>query len=112
MINIYILPFILFIIGAYIYYSHQANKQNNYYKNKRHIFLQETKTLSEDQSNNLTKGIPWQGMDSSLLITLFGEPRRKRVLDQSLTRMIWSYSDLFVYLDNEIVMEWKRKGDE
>ncbi len=107
--NLYILPFLIFIVGAYIYYSQQAQKQKNYYRKQRDEYLQSSKNLSEDQSQNLTDGIPWQGMDSGLLILLFGEPRRKRVLDQSLTKMIWSYADLFVYLDNEIVIEWKRK---
>ena len=109
MSNIYFIPFFIFIIGAYIYYSHQAKQQKQYYNKIRDEYRLNTKDLSVEQSENLTKGIPWQGMDSSLLITLFGEPRRKRVLDQSLTKSIWSYADLFVYLDKGIVIEWKSK---
>lgn len=109
MIELYHIPFVLFIIGAYIYYTVKNRDQKKYYKKIRDDYLRNRKDITPEQSDNLSKGIPWQGMDSSLLITLFGEPRRKRVLDQSLTKTIWSYADLFVYLDNGIVIEWKSK---
>lgn len=109
MINIYILPFLAFIVGAYIYYSRKAQNLKGKYDLKRHEYLRESSELSKEQRENLNNGIPWKGMDSALLIKLFGEPRRRRFLDQSLTKMIWSYADLFVYLDNDTVIEWKKK---
>jgi hypothetical protein len=107
--NYYYIPFFLFIIAAYIYYQRKGKREQLFYRTRRIEFLDNNKNLTEEQSNNLSHGLPWNGMESGILIELFGEPRRKRVMDQSMTRTIWSYGELFVYIDDDRVIEWKRR---
>jgi len=107
--TLFYLPFFLFIIAAYIYYQQKNKKTDIHYSEKRAEYLSDSNTLTEEQSENLSHGLPWVGMESHVLIDFFGEPRRKRVLDQSLTRVIWSYGDLFVYIDCGKVIEWKNR---
>ncbi|MBN2657608.1 MAG: hypothetical protein JXR86_11160 [Spirochaetales bacterium] len=109
MLNIYITPFLLFLIAAWLYYSRNQKKQNAYYAEQRKQYMESHPQLPEEQRTNIRNGEPWPGMKTELLIDLFGEPGRKRVLDQSVTRFIWSYSDLFVYITGDEVVEWKRK---
>lgn len=105
--NLYYIPFFLFIIAAYLYYQSKNRKRDRFYREERLDYIKDHPGLSAEQLENLSQGLPWTGMDSETLIALFGEPRRKRVLDQTLTRVIWSYADLFVYLNNGKVAEWK-----
>ena len=106
---IYYLPFLVFIVASYVYYQRKNKKQDQRFNNIRDEYISENSTLTEEQTDSLSKGFPWIGMDSPVLIELFGEPRRKRVLDQSLTRTIWSYGNLFVYINNGKVTEWKSR---
>lgn len=103
------IPFLIFIAGAYFYYYKKSLNQLRHYKEKRRQFLKENPDLSSDKIKNLSADLPWKGMESQLLLNLFGEPRRKRELDQSLERTIWSYGDLFVYVNDNKVIEWKAK---
>lgn len=107
--KLYYIPFFLFLIGAYYFYNNRAKKQTQFYKEKRDLYIKEHPDLTVEQSENLQKNIPWSGMDSATLTGLFGEPGRKRVLEQSLTKFIWSYPDLFVYIHKGTVVEWKQK---
>jgi hypothetical protein len=107
--NLYYIPFFLFIAGAYYYYSSKAKKQAYFYNNKRKNYITENSDLTEQQVTNLQKDLPWEGLTSAELTMLFGEPRRKRVLDESLTKYIWSYADIFIYIKDDKVVEWKKK---
>ena len=109
MINLMYIPFLLFIIAAYFYYHQKLQNRERYYKSKRNEFLYNNPGLTEEQTNNLNLDLPWIGMESSLLTELFGDPKRKRVLDQSMKRIIWSYPNLFVYLNEDKVAEWKSR---
>jgi len=107
--NLMYIPFFLFIIAAYIYYQRKEKKQEQFFIEERNSYIRKNPELPEEKSQNLLSGIPWTGMDTATLVSLFGEPRRKRVLDGSMTRLIWSYSDIFIYIDREKVIEWKKK---
>ncbi|MDA3812055.1 MAG: hypothetical protein PF518_17185 [Spirochaetaceae bacterium] len=104
------IPFFLFIIGAFVYYQKKERKKELLFKEKRQQFVLEHPDLSVEQSENLSSGLPWIGMDSSTLTSLFGEPVKKRILDQSMTRFIWSYPNLFIYLYEDNVAEWKNRS--
>lgn len=106
---IYYIPFFLFIIAAWFYYQRKMKIRHKFYREKREQYIQENTLLTNEQKENLSKGLPWKGMDSGLLSGLFGEPTRKRALDQSASKSIWSYGTLFVYLDGDIVYEWKSR---
>jgi len=103
------IPFFLFIIGAYIYYWKKGQKQEQYFKEKRAQYILGNPGLSSEQTENLSSDLPWIGMDTLTLTSLFGEPRKKRVLDQSMTRFIWSYTNLFIYIYEGSVAEWKSR---
>ena len=107
--TLFYIPFFLFIIAAYFYYQQKSRKKDLFYREERLDYVKDHPELAKEHSENLSQGLPWVGMDSETLISLFGEPRRKRVLDQSLTRVIWSYADLFVYLNEGRVAEWKSR---
>ena len=103
------IPFLLFVAAAWIYYDFRLKKNNRLYRDRREKFIQKNSGLTSEQRENLSAGIPWRGMNTELLTELFGEPQRKRILDQSLTRTIWSYGTLFIYVENGKVTEWKRR---
>lgn len=105
----YYIPFLIFVVIAWIYYDLRMKKKNRLLKEKREKFLSETEDLTEEQRNNLSAGLPWKGMDAETLRDLFGEPQRKRILDGTLTRIIWSYGSIFVYVENDAVTEWKKR---
>lgn len=107
--NIYIIPFLLFIVGAWFYYDRKMKSRKAHYAKKRLQYIQLHGELTNEQKQNLEQGTPWKGMASSLLVELFGEPHRKRVLNQSVSKFIWTYSDQFVYLEEDVVIEWKEK---
>ena len=107
--NLMYLPFLLFIIAAYIYYMIREKRKVQFYRDKRAQYINKNSDLTEEQSQNLTQNLPWVGMESSILLDLFGEPRKKRILDQSLTRVIWSYADTFIYINDGFVVEWKNR---
>lgn len=103
------IPFLIFVALAWVYYDFRLKKNNRLYRDRREKYMEENDGLSAEQRANLTSGLPWKGMPADLLTELFGEPRGKRILDQSLTRTIWSYGTLFIYVDKEIVVEWKER---
>ena len=105
---IYVL-FILFIPAAYFYYHGKGKKKEQFYRNKRKTYISENPGLTDEQSDNLSSGLPWIGMNSNTLIELFGEPGRKRMLNESMTKYIWSYGKIFIYLHENIVVEWKKR---
>jgi len=107
--KLYILPFFLFLIASWFYYKGKMNRQKALLSSKREEYIRSRPDLPEDQKINLEKGEPWPDMPVDLLVELFGEPMRKRVLDQSVTRFIWSYGDLFVYVSGDRVAEWKKR---
>lgn len=105
----YYIPFLAFVAAAWIYYDLRLKKRNRIFREKREAFVRETEGLTEEQRSNLISGLPWKGMDTATLAELFGEPQRKRILDQSLTRTIWSYGTIFVFVENDAVTEWKKR---
>ncbi|MBB6479577.1 hypothetical protein [Spirochaeta isovalerica] len=107
--KLYLLPFLLFLVGAWFYFSRRQMKLKIFYAEQRQRYIESHSELTGEQKASLSKGEPWPGMPSKILIELFGEPDRKRVLDQSVTRFIWTYPDLFVYISGDEVAEWKKK---
>jgi len=71
--------------------------------------ISDNSNLTEDQKNNLSKGLPWIGMESKTLLELFGEPSKKRILNDTMTRFIWSYGKIFIYVNDNKVAEWKKR---
>lgn len=107
--GLYYIPFFLFIIFSWLYFQRKMKRRDDHYNEVREQYLRERPELPSEQVSALRRKEPWIGMDSRLLTELFGEPHRKRGLDQLQTRFIWSYSRFFVYISDSEVAEWKKR---
>jgi len=103
------LLFIAFIIGAYIFYTKKNKQRSEYFQSLRDQYIREHPDLDLERRTNLEAGRPWEGMNTELLIELFGEPYRKRPMNNDASRTIWTYGSLFVYVENGRVGTWNRR---
>lgn len=103
------LLFFAFIVGAYIYYTKKNKQRTEYYQNLRAQYISKHLDLEPERKMELEAGHPWEGMNTKLLIELFGEPYRKRPMNSDASQMIWTYGSFFVYVDSGRVETWNQR---
>lgn len=105
----YYAAFIIFILTAYGFYTRKNRRNREFFEKCREDYLRQNEELEEEKRQALKAGHPWEGMDTELLIRLFGEPYRKRPMNNDASQTIWTYGSLFVLVENQRVITWKER---
>ena len=103
---IYLIFIIVFIIGAYLYHTKATKQRSAHFSNMRKHYLAEHPDLQDDKRDLLERGYPWVGMDCELLNKLFGEPYRKRPMNEDASQTIWTYPRIYVLVKDNQVRTW------
>ena len=106
---LYYAAFAVFIIIAYGYYARKNRRLREYFQRCRDEYIRENGGLEKDKRRALEEGHPWEGMDTQLLLRLFGEPYRKRPMNSDASKTIWTYGSIFVLVENQQVTTWKKR---
>jgi len=106
---LYYAAFLVFIIIAYGFYTRKNRRNREFFEKRREIYIREEEGLEEEKRQSLTAGHPWEGMDTELLVRLFGEPYRKRPMNNDASQTIWTYGNLFVLVESQRVITWKER---
>jgi hypothetical protein len=104
-----IFVFLAFVVAYYLYYTLKARRDASKYETHRKEYLEGHPEMPEERASALSAGVPWEGMEAATLVELFGQPRRRRLMDPASGRVIWSYGHLFVYLEADKVVAWKTR---
>lgn len=104
-----LIVFFAFLVAYYVYYTWKSRRDTRKQEAIREAYLEGHPDLSEEQTSALAAGLPWKGMGEETLIALFGEPRRRRLMDPASGRVIWSYRGFFVFLEADMVVAWKTR---
>lgn len=103
---LYYLFFLAFVIIAYMYYTRKNRQRTAFFEAARKKYIEAKRELDSDKKESLEKGYPWEGMSTELLLQLFGEPYRKRPMNNDASETIWTYGRLFVLVENGRVVTW------
>lgn len=101
--------FIAFIGIAYIYYTRRNTQRLAYYKRLRREYIERHQDIEAPKKHALEQGHPWVGMNKELLISLFGDPSRKRPMNEDASRMIWTLDRIYVLMVDDRVETWNHR---
>jgi len=101
--------FIAFIAFAYIYYTRRNKQRSAYYNRLRKAYIEKNQDLEPPKKNALAQGHPWVGMDKELLVSLFGDPSRKRPMNEDASQMIWTLDRIYVLMVDDRVQTWNHR---
>ena len=101
--------FIAFIVLAYIYHTRKNKQRSAYYNRLRREYIDQNQDLEASKKHALEQGHPWLGMDKELLIGLFGDPSRKRPMNEDASQMIWTLDRIYVLMVDDRVQTWNQR---